>query len=191
MYADDHQIFASRLSTGIVEGKLMSEGNKITQWWRKTCYKWMFRNINPCYWAVDFILRTIEIYQIIRSIRLDSELNFSEHINSDCKIASQQMEVSVRLLKTLIPTHAKLQLYKAPIILSHLTYCSTGRGGGGGWGIQGKSHRGVPPRPSRSRPCLRQKLLISLPCLRQETLLSNPNLFCCVVLHTELTNFSH
>ena len=41
------------------------------------------------------------------------------------------MEVSVRLLKTLIPTHAKLQLYKAAI-LSHLTYCSTGRGGGGG-----------------------------------------------------------
>ena len=149
----------------------------------------MFRNINPCYWALDFILRTIEIYQNIRSIHLDSELNFSEHINSVCKIASQQMEVSVRLLKTLIPTHAKLQLYKAAI-LSHLTYCSTGRGGGG-WGIQGKSHREVPPRPSRSRPCLRQKWLISLPCLRQETLLYNPNLFCCVVLHTELTNFSH
>ena len=93
----------------------------------------MFRNINPCYWALDFILRTIEIYQNIRSIHLDSELNFSEHINSVCKIASQQMEVSVRLLKTLIPTHAKLQLYKAAI-LSHLTYCSTGGGGGGGGG---------------------------------------------------------
>ena len=30
MYADDHQIFASGLSTSIVEGKLMSVGNKIT-----------------------------------------------------------------------------------------------------------------------------------------------------------------
>ena len=30
MYADDHQIFASGLSTSIVDGKLMSVGNKIT-----------------------------------------------------------------------------------------------------------------------------------------------------------------
>ena len=53
----------------------------------------------------------------------------------------------------------------------------------------GSLGRAVLQRPSRSRPYLRQKLLISLPCLRQETLLSNPNLFCCVVLHTQLTNF--
>ena len=32
MYADDHQIFASALSTSVVESKLLSEGNKITQW---------------------------------------------------------------------------------------------------------------------------------------------------------------
>ena len=69
-------------------------------------------------------MRTIEIYQIIRSIQLDSELNFSEHINSVCKMASQGIGVSVRLLKTLMTTHAKLQLYKAAI-LSHLTYFST------------------------------------------------------------------
>ena len=31
----------------------------------------------------------------------------------------------MRLLKKLIPTHAKLQLYKAATVLSHLTYCST------------------------------------------------------------------
>ena len=65
----------------------------------------------------------------------------------------------------------------------------TAEGVGGGGALKGSLGRAVPPRPSRSRPCLRQKLLISLPCLRQETLLSNPNLFCCVVLHTQLTNF--
>ena len=58
-----------------------------------------------------------------------------------------------------------------------------------GLSTQGKSGQSCAAEPSRFRPCLRQKLLISLPCLRQETLLSNPNLFCCVVLHTQLTNF--
>ena len=31
---------------------------------------------------INFAMKTIEIYQIIRSIHLDSELNFSEHVNS-------------------------------------------------------------------------------------------------------------
>ena len=149
---------------------------------------------------INFVMTTIEICQIIRSIHLDSELNFSEHICSCvCKKARQQIGV-LRRLKKVIPTYAKLQLYKAAI-LPHLTYCSTTiwhfcrasdkrklervkegalssqqwvsllrlRGGGGGVGgkaLKGSLGRAVPPRPSRSRPCL-----------RQETLLSNPNLF--------------
>ena len=56
---------------------------------------------------INFAMKTIEIYQIIRSIHLDSELNFSEHISSVCKNASQQIGV-LRRLKKLIPTHAKL-----------------------------------------------------------------------------------
>lgn len=51
-----------------------------------------------------------------------SELNFSEHISFVCKKASQQIGV-LRRLRKLIPTHAKLLLYKAAI-LPHLTYCS-------------------------------------------------------------------
>jgi len=35
MYTDDHQIFASGSSTSIVEGKLLSEGNKITKWYKE------------------------------------------------------------------------------------------------------------------------------------------------------------
>ena len=73
---------------------------------------------------INFVMTTIEIYQIIRSIHLDSELNFSEHICSCvCKKARQQIGV-LRRLKKVIPTYAKLQLYKAAI-LPHLTYCST------------------------------------------------------------------
>ena len=37
MYADDHQIFASGSFTSIVEGKLLllSEGSKITRWYKE------------------------------------------------------------------------------------------------------------------------------------------------------------
>ena len=73
---------------------------------------------------INFVMTTVEICQIIRSIHLDSELNFSEHICSCvCKKARQQIGV-LRRLKKVIPTYAKLQLYKAAI-LPHLTYCST------------------------------------------------------------------
>ena len=54
----------------------------------------------------------------LKSIKL-----FSEHISYVCKKASQQIGI-LRHLRKLIPTHAKLQLYKAAI-LPHLTYCST------------------------------------------------------------------
>ena len=52
---------------------------------------------------------------------IDCNLNFSDHINSVTKKASQRIGVLMRL-KNLIPTAAKLQLYKAAI-LPHLTYC--------------------------------------------------------------------
>ena len=35
MYTDDHQTFASGSSTSILEGKLLSEGNKITKWYNE------------------------------------------------------------------------------------------------------------------------------------------------------------
>ena len=64
-------------------------------------------------------LKSIKLFGVF----LDSELNFNEHISSVCRKASQQIGV-LRRLRKIIPTHAKLQLYKA-VILPHLTYCST------------------------------------------------------------------
>ena len=55
-----------------------------------------------------------------------------------------------------------------------------GGGGGGGWGEGTKRKFGLrcATNARNPRPCLRQKLLISLPSLRQETLLSDPDLLC-------------
>ena len=55
-------------------------------------------------------------------VTIDSKLNFNYHINNVCKKASQRIGVLLRL-KNLIPTEAKLLLYKAAI-LPHLNgYC--------------------------------------------------------------------
>ena len=52
---------------------------------------------------------------------IDNELNFSEHINIKCKKANQRIGVLMRL-KNLVPTVAKLHLFKAAI-LPYFTYC--------------------------------------------------------------------
>ena len=134
IYADDHQIFASGSSTSIVEGKLLSKGGKITRWYKENLlrvnvekYQSMVlgaeseaNNINLPIDGVDIEqLKSIKLFGVF----LDSELNFSEHISYICKKASQQIGI-LRRLRKLIPTHGKLQLYKAAI-LPHLTYCST------------------------------------------------------------------
>ena len=54
-------------------------------------------------------------------VTIDNKLNFSEHINMTCKKANQRIGVLMRL-KNLVPTIAKLHLFKAAI-LPHLTYC--------------------------------------------------------------------
>ena len=53
-------------------------------------------------------------------ITMDNKLNFSEHINITCKKANQRIGVLMRL-KNLVPTVAKLHLFKAAI-LPYLTY---------------------------------------------------------------------
>ena len=54
-------------------------------------------------------------------VTIGIRINLNYHINNVCKKASQRIGVLMRL-KNLIPTEAKVQLYKAAI-LPHLTYC--------------------------------------------------------------------
>ena len=54
-------------------------------------------------------------------VTIGIKLNFTYHINNVCKKANQRIGVLLRL-KNLMPTEAKVQLYKA-VILPHLTYC--------------------------------------------------------------------
>ena len=65
-------------------------------------------------------IKTAETLKLL-GVTIDSRLNFSEHVNSACKKASQRIAVLMRL-RNLIPFKAKLQLFKAAV-LPHLTYC--------------------------------------------------------------------
>ena len=52
----------------------------------------------------------------LSGVTIDEQLNFNIHINEICKRASQRVGVMMRL-KKLIPTNAKLTLYKSAILL--------------------------------------------------------------------------
>ena len=56
-------------------------------------------------------------------VTIDDQLTFKTHVSNVCKKASKQVGVISRL-RNLIPTKAKVQIYKSAI-LPHLTYCQS------------------------------------------------------------------
>ena len=64
--------------------------------------------------------KTVESLNLL-GVTIDSKLNFPDHITSICKKASQRIGVIMRL-RNLIPTKAKLVIYKSAV-LPYLTYC--------------------------------------------------------------------
>ena len=66
------------------------------------------------------IIESSECLKLL-GVTIDEQLNFNTHINEICKKKSQKVDVMLRL-KKLIPTDAKLTLYKSAIS-PFLTYC--------------------------------------------------------------------
>ena len=134
MYADDHQIFSSDHSIGRVEDKLLHDGSKITKWYEDNLlqvsikkYQSMVLGERNGTVEMNMQIGGVKIEQShtikLLGVNIDSDLKFSNHIREVCTKSSHQIGVLSRL-RNLIPTPAKLQLFKAAI-LPHLTYCST------------------------------------------------------------------
>ena len=133
MYADDHQFYESGKDFSLVEAKLQGTAKAVTEWYDQNGLKGNYTkyasmiisrsgkgdmSIN----VKDFTIEPEHSISLL-GVHIDSKLSFSEHISNVCKKSSQKVGALMRL-RNLIPTSAKLQLFKAAI-LPHLTYCST------------------------------------------------------------------
>ena len=129
MYADDHQIFHVGYDSSEVISKLRESAETATKWYESNLLmgnleKYQTMNIGRS--TVDTLslngkeIRTAEELQLL-GVTIDSQMDFNNHISALCKRASQKIGVLMRL-RNLIPTTAKLHLFKAAI-LPHLTYC--------------------------------------------------------------------
>ena len=76
MYTDDHQTFASGSSTSILEGKLLSEGNKIPKWYNENLLQ--LNDHQSSYWALG--LRQINKHKPADIDRLNIDKRYVDQI---------------------------------------------------------------------------------------------------------------
>ena len=123
MYADD-QIYEKGQDMCTVLAKLQESATLATNWYDSNLLqgnlkKYQTMSIrNKSVTCGDKM--SMENLKLL-GLTIDCGLNFDVHISNVCKKASQRIGVIMRL-RNLIPTEAKLHLYKAAILF-HLTYC--------------------------------------------------------------------
>ena len=132
MYADDHQIYKTGKDLANVKSSLSRNAEKASKWYEDNMLKG-----NYCKYKTMAMQNKREMANLTMNIQgseigsteklnllgvmIDSKLNLNHYVSNVCKKASHRIGVLMRL-RNLIPTEAKLQLYKAAI-LPHLTYC--------------------------------------------------------------------
>ena len=118
MYVDDYQIYEIGENLHTVQIQSTAKGN-LKKYQTMTIFN-RRGNDGVC---VNILGSDIESSDSLKLLgtTIDSKMNFNDHTSTVCKKASQRVGVIMRL-GNLIPTAAKLQLYKAAI-LPHLTYC--------------------------------------------------------------------
>ena len=132
MYADDHRLYTMGSNAFCMKARLESEAAKALTWYNDN-----YLMVNPDKFQLlminsqndkDQASLTINAHVIestadisLLGVNIDEHLVFSKHIGELCIKAGQRVGVLSRL-GNLIPTEAKLLLYKSSI-LPHLTYC--------------------------------------------------------------------
>jgi len=126
MYADDHQICHTGCNQSSLTSKLRDSARIATKWYDHNLLagnlkKYQFINIgysqdNSAAHAIcvnNEEIKTVESLNLL-GVTTDSKLNFTDHISSTCKKASQRIGVLMRL-RSSIPTKAKLVLFKSAV----------------------------------------------------------------------------
>ena len=133
MYADDYLFFEANKDAQLIQTRLQESAAAATSRCKENCLQGNFTKYgsmliskqNDANINIDIDGNKVSHYQNIKllGVNIDSQLTFNDHISEICKKVSQRVGVMTRL-RNLIPTTAKLQLYKAAV-LPYLTYCST------------------------------------------------------------------
>ena len=132
MYTDDHQLYEVWDNIPTINANLNANATKASQWYESNLlqgnlskYHTMLSTNKQEDNGIQLSVHGTDIESLdnirLRGVTIDYKLNFSNHINTTCTKASQRIGVLTRL-KNLVPTAAKLQLFKA-VILPYLTYC--------------------------------------------------------------------
>ena len=124
MYADDHQIYEKGQDMCTVLAKLQESATLATNWYDSNLLQGnlkKYQTMSICNKSVTCGHKMSMENLKLLGLTIDCGLNFDVHISNVCKKASQRIGVIMRL-RNLIPTEAKLHLYKAAILF-HLTYC--------------------------------------------------------------------
>ena len=132
VYADDHQMYETVGDPKMANTNFIRNANRASEWYASNLLKGnlhkyqtmtLKQNRTEGNTPLNFQGNTIESSDCLKllGVTIDEQLNFNTHINEICKKASQRVGVMLRL-KNLIPTNAKLTLYKSAI-LPYLTYC--------------------------------------------------------------------
>ena len=119
MYHTGSDQYSTRTATKWYDSNLLARNLKKYQ----TMNIGYSQNINSAAHAIcvnNEEIKTVENLKLL-GVTIDSKLNFSDHISSICKRASQRIGVLMRL-RNLIPRKALLVLFKSAV-LPYFTYC--------------------------------------------------------------------
>lgn len=132
MFADDHQLYEMDKCFLELQSKLQENAVKASEWYDENMLKGNYGKYKTLTMGKQRENITVKIGGVeiesteklkLLGVTIDNQLQFTEHISNVCKRSSQRVGVLMRL-RNLIPTRAKLQLYKSAI-LPYLTYCHT------------------------------------------------------------------
>ena len=131
MFVDDHQPYVTHKNVGVIQQKLQNSAETATDWYDANYLQGNFSKYGSILIGKGKLDATLNInikvfaitpHQVIKllGVNLDCRLTFANHISQIGRKASQKGGVIMRL-RNLIPTNAKVELYKA-LILPHMIY---------------------------------------------------------------------
>jgi hypothetical protein len=131
MYADDHQLFETHKDIEIIQNRLQESAIMASKWYEANYLHGNFTRYGSMLISkkkdlnmnIDIQGNTVTPYKSIKLLgeNIDCQLIFRDHISEVCKKSSQRVGQVIMRLRNMIPTAAKLQLYKAAI-LPYVTY---------------------------------------------------------------------